>query len=315
MDDEGLAEPLESKGTFRYTSAKVFLTYSQADGLTASDIITALQELGYYKGIVGTEHHIDGGLHYHVIAFNAKAKTDIKNVRYWDVGGKHPNVRHVKSVDRCFAYLTKDGTFESWGNPDVLLAKGQITGFCNRKKDLEEFVRYVRSKTAKSPFPISLPYLADEFVIEEPSRVDRQRCLYIYGAPNTGKSKYFTDIADGTSTYYPVDGELAYDAYGGEILVVYDDKMPPLQHLIQLLNYSKSDRPCPGRQRYCVRTLRGQQARFVVIIMNRLIPWEIGCTNSFSCNCPGCTRTIYYNWDKHFVSRFPLPDDERINLE
>lgn len=285
-------------GKFRFTSSKVFLTYSQADAIDRSTIITTLEALGYHKIYGGQEQHQDGGKHFHVLAWSSKKKIDIKNPRYWDIGGVHPNVRNVRSTEAAIAYLSKDGDTFVHGNPDILTEGGKIKGFRSFKADFEEFKRHVRSKHQVSPFPLELPF----FTLREPTKQQRQRCLYVWGPPDSGKTRYFTERLDGKSTYAAGFGELEFDTYGEELCVLYDDHLPLLSTLICLLNYSEVDKPCPGRQRYYQRFLRGRQARFVVIIMNRLVPWENGCTNSSQCNCPGCTRCIYYNWFKYGVS-------------
>jgi len=300
---------------FRFTSSKVFLTYAQADDLSRDRLLSALGDLGYYKIYAGEELHSDGGKHYHVIAFDSKKKVDIKNARYWDIDGRHPNVRHIKSFEKAYFYVSKDGNTFGTGTIDPIIQTGSVRGFRSIKADYEEFTRYVRTKSLRCPFPLILPYCKDgDISICKPDPKHRQRCLWIHGPANTGKSYYFTRLLDGASIYYAGDGELAFDTYSGEVLIVYDDKLPSLSTCIELLNTTKADRICPGRQRYYPRVLQRDQARFVIIISNQLVPWCGGCQNSTDCQCPGCTRTIYFNWIKHYDVPSFIDDQKRSDF-
>lgn len=306
-EDKVLGESVQSdgKGTFRYQAKQVFLTYSQADGLLRSDLISALQELGYHKIFGGEEQHRDGGRHYHILAeySGEKKRFETRNCRFWDVKEHHPNVRHVKNWDRCFAYCAKGGNIFTIGDVDPVLAGGSIKGFSGRKRDCEELIRHVKAKFIRSPFPIALPYEKQNepfFSIAEPRYWHRQRCLYVFGKAGTGKSTYFEEKLAGRSHYVAGDGDLSFDTYSGELCVLYDDRLPTLLQLISVLNYSTERRPCPGRQRYVQRFFEANQARFVIIIYNRRVAWDMFCTCSAACTCPGCSRTIYFDWDKHY---------------
>lgn len=319
-DTPGLTIDSDGKTAFRFTSSKVFLTYSQANDLDRSQIIKALVSLGYHKVFGSEERHDDGGRHFHIMAESPKTKTDIKNPRYWDITSVsgisyHPNVRRIQNPDRVYTYISKDGDTFSYGRTDILIANGTFRGFSSRKRDLEEFNRYVRSKTLTNPFPLRLPLeFTGETIIDFPKGEHRQRCLWVWGPANTGKSYYFQQLLNGTSTFYPGDGELSFDNYLGEVLLLYDDKLPPLPTLIDILNVTKADRTCPGRQRYSCRFLLRKQARFVIIITNQLVPWMLGCTNSLACKCPGCTRTIYFDWTKNYLIPPVIVDQNRVDF-
>lgn len=305
-EDKVLGESVISDGEakFRYQAKQVFLTYSQADRLDRATLIRALQDLGYHKLFGGEELHRNGGRHYHILAeYNGEQKRfDTRNCRFWDVEGHHPNVRHVKNWDRCYAYCAKGGNVFTIGDVDPVLAGGKIQGFSARKRDCEELIRHTAAKFVRSPFPIAMPYEKqnDVFSIAQPRYWHRQRCLYVFGTAGTGKSTYFEKILAGCSHYAAGDGELSYDTYSGQLCVLYDDRLPKLCDLISCLNYSTERRPCPGRQRYVQRFFEANQARFVIIIYNRRVAWDMFCTCCAACTCPGCSRTIYFDWDKHY---------------
>jgi len=91
------------------------LTYSnieqQQTMVTKESLWTHLWKLpGVSDLIVAEEKHQDGSTHYHAYVGYAK-KTDIKNSRYFDFNGCHPNVQLCKKVQAWKTYVRKDGNF------------------------------------------------------------------------------------------------------------------------------------------------------------------------------------------------------------
>lgn len=307
----------EKKGVrFRITSRKLFLTYSSCDDLERDALVTGLKGAGVCKAAIGQERHADGKRHYHALIWlPQKDKTDITNPRIFDVGGHHPNIRRVRNDEHTFAYLAKGGDVFYFGDVDIAVQRGRINGFRKFSEDLAAFTRHVRLKSLAEPFPFLVPYQrAGTFSFQEPKKEDRQRCLFVFGTPNTGKTKWFTETMDGKRVYFPLDGDLAYDNYGGERLIIYDDRLPTLPELQAVLNYSANPKPCPGKQRYTGKELPGGQVRFVIVIYNQRKMWEAGCTTDEHCPCPGCTRTIYFDWDLHFDPTPLISNQPRIDF-
>lgn len=304
----------DGKG-FRITCRKLLLTYAQADNLSRDRLSDGLRQAGVAQAHIGHELHADGGTHYHCLIRLAAKKPDIRSCRHFDIDGFHPNVRRVRNEDHAYAYASKDGDTFGFGDLDVAVSRGKIAGFKRFAEDLQAYTRHVRTRSLRSPFPFTVPHLkVGTASFPAPVASERQRCLYIFGPPNTGKTKWATDTFDGSKTYYPLDGELSYDNYSGEQLIVYDDKVPSLPELIQVLNYSAHPKPAPGRQRYAGKELPGGQVRFVIIIANRVRPWEAGCSTSRMCDCPGCTRCIYFDWEQHYDPAPLLQNALRIDF-
>ena len=100
--------------TFRFEAKHGLLTYSAlgndmdaVEGL-AHRIVEHLGVLG--QCIVGRENHLDGGLHLHAF-FMFERKFESRNVRIFDVDGKHPNiVRGYSNADAGCAYACKRAT-------------------------------------------------------------------------------------------------------------------------------------------------------------------------------------------------------------
>lgn len=93
---------------FQLNSKHVFLTYPQVGDLHHDRVLARLDELGCTEKILGIERHVDGGIHYHVLArWGAALRT--RDRRLFDVEGRHPNIQPVRDVPAVYRYVTKDG--------------------------------------------------------------------------------------------------------------------------------------------------------------------------------------------------------------
>lgn len=118
--------------TFRFAAKHGLLTYSAlgndmdaVEGL-AHRIVEHLGVLGA-ECIVGRENHLDGGLHLHAF-FVFERKFESRNVRIFDVDGKHPNiVRGYSNADAGCAYACKEGDIVAGG-----LDPGQLRAAVDR---------------------------------------------------------------------------------------------------------------------------------------------------------------------------------------
>ena len=100
--------------TFRF-AAKHGLSLTQHLATTwmqSRDLRTELSNILESLGaecIIGRENHLDGGLHLHAF-FMFERKFESRNVRIFDVDGKHPNiVRGYSNADAGCAYACKEG--------------------------------------------------------------------------------------------------------------------------------------------------------------------------------------------------------------
>jgi len=78
-------------GRFRLNASAMFLTYSQSS--LGRQRITSwfAAQRGLKRLIVGMEHHQDGNLHWHV-TIEYSGRKDIRNARFFDIDGEHPNI-------------------------------------------------------------------------------------------------------------------------------------------------------------------------------------------------------------------------------
>lgn len=96
---------------FRVQGTHIFLTYAQAEDIPDKE--TLLSELRNLvptpiAWAIGKEQHEDGGQHYHVL-LKYESRIDIRNERFWDVNGHHPNIQKCRSPKQVLRYVIKDG--------------------------------------------------------------------------------------------------------------------------------------------------------------------------------------------------------------
>lgn len=97
---------------FRFQGKYAFLTYAQADGLSKDAIVWALRDKvpAPEAWAVGEEEHQDGGKHFHAIVRYAQ-RVDIRDARFWDVDGFHPNVQSARAWKQVLQYCIKGGDY------------------------------------------------------------------------------------------------------------------------------------------------------------------------------------------------------------
>ena len=111
---------------FRFAAKYGLLTYSALGNDDAyvldlaEQIVDMLAKLGA-ECIIGRENHLDGGLHLHAF-FMFGRKFESRNVRVFDVDGRHPNiVRGYKNARAGCDYAIKEGDVVGGGlDPDSL---------------------------------------------------------------------------------------------------------------------------------------------------------------------------------------------------
>lgn len=96
---------------FRFQGTYVFLTYAQAANIESKEtLLWALREKNPTPTAwaIGREQHADGGIHYHVL-LRYGGRVNIRDQRFWDVDGHHPNIQAARSRKRVLEYVTKEG--------------------------------------------------------------------------------------------------------------------------------------------------------------------------------------------------------------
>ena len=111
--------PQEEKkqAPFRFRGVRVFLTYPQCDldGETLrTHILRSLESLDPPNGIQGylacKEEHKDGSPHCHALV-HFERRLDTSDVRFFDAGGFHPNIKPARAYKNIISYIKKDGNW------------------------------------------------------------------------------------------------------------------------------------------------------------------------------------------------------------
>lgn len=128
---------------FRFDAKSGLFTYPQSGELTREEILEHFKELGVDKWCIGKELHSSGDPHIHCfVEWENRYRTS--DVRTFDVGGHHPNIKCPRSRVNCIRYVTKEDkspiTNMELRNPDVyeeaLMANSgeEFMGIIRRRK-------------------------------------------------------------------------------------------------------------------------------------------------------------------------------------
>jgi len=100
------------KPEFRVNSCQIFITYSQCTK-SPEEVLKFLEtKFKLEKYIVAQENHKDGNKHIHAyILLPNESKPDIRDPRFLDFDGFHPNFTGCRSWKNVVKYVTKDGNY------------------------------------------------------------------------------------------------------------------------------------------------------------------------------------------------------------
>lgn len=106
------ADPVErGPKEFKLYSKRVFLTYSQAQGITKEElqdhILGLLGRANVSWMVTAQEQHEDGEPHFHVVIETIKRKK-YNDSRFFDFKDKHPKIEPVRDVKAAINYVKKD---------------------------------------------------------------------------------------------------------------------------------------------------------------------------------------------------------------
>ena len=127
---------------YRFAAKYGLLTFPQCGSLDGFEVSDHLSSLGA-ECIVGRENHEDGGVHLHAF-FMFDRKFESRDVRIFDVGGRHPNVvRGYGTPEKGWDYATKDGDVVAGGlarpSPSGVSQDGDRWAEIILAEDREEF--------------------------------------------------------------------------------------------------------------------------------------------------------------------------------
>jgi len=194
--------------------------------------------LSYY--CVAREEHEDKNHHIHAV-LKYTTRTNIKDARYFDYKGHHPNFGPVRNIPNAVAYCKKEGKFIENAAFDYT----DHTNYVRRKTDWEAYTRDMHLRSLRKPvYPMSLHYETIDgktATYQWMGPGSKQRHLWIVRKPDAGKSTWQEETLRGISHYArPPDEKYPYDDYDDQQLILFDDVHPKFEELVSITDVYKS---------------------------------------------------------------------------
>ncbi len=214
---------------FRYQAKTFYFTYPKCDALP-DDCMEQLKEIGIDWAIIAQEKHKDESLHLHMCGSWAK-KISTRDPHFFDkIAGQHGNYQSMKKRKECITYCTKDGNYISFGiDVDKALKGGKtkvgdevvkmIQEGASNGEILKAYPGYyllqrqkihaLRTELELDAIAIPTSFDCPEADEEIPgwndvsnwlfdnilkARAFKQKQLWIYGPPNSGKSTLLLEL-------------------------------------------------------------------------------------------------------------------------
>lgn len=258
---------VKKRKLFNMKSKNIFLTYPQIGDITREEIKDFLcSKLKLKKYVIALEKHEDGGNHIHAhisLAYNK----NIKNERFFDYKGHHPNIQSMRNVNACRNYVMKDGNYIYHGykdepiTPDVWkeamdLAKDDAHAaidLLDQKKpqDMLKFGHNIEANIKRREN--TQIYKNNEFKFKDLPKVFKwktlmleTRALWLMGASNVGKTEYAKSLFRNPILVRHKDGLKRFNPRLHDC-IIFDDmnfKHWPREsviHLLDLQNDSEID--------------------------------------------------------------------------
>ena len=202
------------------------------------------------------------GLHYHCY-LERKLRFQTRDVRRFDIGGHHPNIRVVRQRAGAIEYAAKDGDFVS---SDGLRVFDTSANFVRKFADFQAWTSYATARFA--PLPAAGLVAPDGVPLCGPDPRDKRRHLLLHGPPSTGKSYWLDTQFGGKRVFHVPKSGYQFDSYWAQPWIVFDDAEPfPGKGLLTTLTESsRFTRYLPAR--YNNRVLPAGWCACVVIACN-----------------------------------------------
>lgn len=257
-------------GRFRCQATGMFLTYSQSALSRGTITEWFTRQLRVKRFIVGLEHHQDGNTHWHVL-IEYDHKKDIRNERFFDIEGEHPN---ILTWDRAVTY--EQWFYNHWNyckkeDPTPFIVGEEPKENRKRKRDekFTEAVKLARTESVNSgmlfleknaPYDLVTKYDAifraltkfrnemshaqsparalSEFPLA-PDIVGDWHCLYINGKTDLGKTQWARALLPGATIVSHRDQLRDCDFSKGVIFDDFEVSHWPPTAVIHLLDWDE----------------------------------------------------------------------------
>jgi hypothetical protein len=215
-------------GRFRLLGKNIFLTYPKCSA-KKNAVLSCLQEVvSSLEGcLIAEEKHADGTPHVHAV-LSLNKKLDTQNARYFDLKIDdvkwHGNYQGCENFKAVLDYCKKNGDTLEWGVLNDYTSKKEVRERSITKKILEgDLAQMVVDEEIKLG---SLPLLYKaknlyEMMTAPKYKLSPRVCLWIKGAPGTGKSAWAANTFS-EDVYYKNQNKW-WDGYKGESAVIIED--------------------------------------------------------------------------------------------
>lgn len=258
-----------------------FLTYAQAN-CNREELVEFLRgrfnEYGIRRWVCATEHHKDGGIHFHAV-FCLLTKLHTRDCRKFDFNGLHPNVKSAPTPDDLYYYVTKEGNYT--GEWEELVVPQD---FRKRRADIDAFKLEKESKALGSPFPFELP---NEVLVEKMAE-EKKRHFWFVAKADWGKTHWVNETFAGKQVYLRPPAKYPYEGYLNEPIIIFDDVTPDgKDELCAITNTWRIKCQVYGDTRYTRKYWNIGSERLVIILSN-------------------IDSVPKYEYDQWFINRFTV---------
>lgn len=193
---------------------------------------------------------------------------DTQDCRFFDLFGKHPNVRACgKSPRGWINYLFKTSNHIEFNCSEV-------------KKEIEPCHNYVKKKNDREAFEadeydrnlqeITWPVVYKGIVLEKPDPKRKKRHLWIWGEPNLGKTFEIQELFKGKKAFMaPKEKMYRWEGYNGQEVVIMDDPVGwNREELIEVAETWQMKMERIGRSRNIRRYWPIGVTRLIIVLSN-----------------------------------------------
>lgn len=173
---------------FAFNAKYGLLTYAQCGDLDPWAVNNHLGDLGA-ECIIGREDHVDGGVHLHAF-FMFERVFRTRDVRKFDVGGCHPNIRKgYGTPHKGYDYATKEGDVVAGGlarpsgeRLDPPLSKWHDVLLATSREEFFEIIEQVDPRALLLSFPSLCKFADYRFRLERTPYVHPPGITFVEGA-------------------------------------------------------------------------------------------------------------------------------------
>jgi hypothetical protein len=247
---------------FRIQASHLAITYPQCEldsEVIKEKLFSKLDGIQHY--VIAREKHQDGNYHIHVY-LGLQKKCNIRNARFFDIDGFHPNVQACWSPRLWYNYVKKDGEYIEDFSWKCLSSKNYVRNKADHQVWMDDMSKN-QLKNEYNSIPLGIHWI-------DLNMTDKKRHWLIIGPASVGKTSWLEDTFEGHRVYKVINDKRGYyfDAYDNERYIVFDDWLPGRDLILNVSNVYKTKTPVHGGCRNSHRFWPLKQERIMIILTN-----------------------------------------------